>query len=91
MVTYRFRFSYQFVGEMCLSAFAMVSSIESTISLSRVVTFIIVILKPPSSFYEANNLIGVVYSPRLLLISFNYFVENTPISCPLLCGSVDCS
>ena len=84
MVTCHFR-------EMCLSAFAVASSIESIVSLSRVFTSIIVIPEPPSSFYEADNFIGVVYSPSLLLISFNYFVENTPIRCPLLRGSVGCS
>ena len=91
MVTCHFRFSYWFVREMCLSAFAVASSIESIVSLSRVFTSIIVIPEPPSSFYEADNFIGVVYSPSLLLISFNYFVENTPIRCPLLRGSVGCS
>ena len=44
------------------------------------VTSIIVVPEPPSSFCEANDLVGVICSSSLLLISFNYFVENTPIN-----------
>ena len=72
---------YRFVREMCLSAFAMASSIESTIGLLRVRhlyynrsgAFVI--------FCEADGLVGVIYSPSLLFINLSYFVENTSIRC----------
>ena len=75
MVTRHFRFSYRFVREMFLSAFVVALSIESTIDLSRV-----------RHLYYSRSIASVIFlwSQRSrrghLLISFNYFVENTPIN-----------
>ena len=65
---------------MCPSAFAVVSSIESTVDLLRVCHLYYNRSRAFIIFYEADGLVGVIYSPSLLLISFNYFVKNTPIN-----------
>ena len=64
---------------MCLLAFAMASSIESTVGLLRVRHLYYSRSRAFVIFCEADGLVGVICSPSLLFISLNYFVENTSI------------
>jgi len=56
------------------------SSIESIIDLLSVRHIYYSHSGASVIFCEADDLIGVVSSPSLLLMSFNYLVENTPIN-----------
>ena len=58
----------------------MASSIESTVDLLRVCHLYYSHSGASVIFCEADDLVGVVSSPSLLLMSFNYLVKNTPIN-----------